>query len=151
MCNEFKQILWERFREIFAWSFRLLTWNKSNWVALVFVRQAYGKRIWNACYFYTHEPHFLKSGKKSLHLISKNKNLNKVALFNCFFVKTWLCFYTEANIKKSGRWISFKLGYPIVKLPFSKTSQSQGNWNNVRWSKIDIKSLKFCFHMFGAC
>ena len=29
---------------------------------------------------YTHEPHFLKSGTKSLRLISKNMNLNKVAI-----------------------------------------------------------------------
>ena len=53
---------------------------KKNLVALVYVRRAYGKRIWSACYFYTHEPHFLKSGTNSLHLISKNMNLNKVAI-----------------------------------------------------------------------
>ena len=149
MCSEFKLILWERFRGSFGWSFRLLTWNKSNRVALGNVRRAYGKRIWSACYFYTYEPHFLKSGTKSL--ISFRKIWTWTRWLFCFFVKTWLCFYTEANIKKSGRWISFKLGGPIVKLLFSKTSQSQGNWNNVRWSKIDIKSLKFCFHIFGAC
>jgi len=33
-----------------------------------------------ARYFYTHEPHFLQGGTKSLHLISKNMNLNKVAI-----------------------------------------------------------------------
>ena len=35
-----------------------------------------------------------------------------------------------------------------IKLLFSKTSQFQGNWNNVRWSNIDTKLLKFCFHIF---
>ena len=58
-----------------------------NRVALVYVRRAYGKRIWDECYFYRHEPHFLKSGTKSLHLILKNLKLNKVALFFvCLFV-----------------------------------------------------------------
>ena len=55
----------------------------------------------------------------------------------------------EANIKSGGGgWISFKLSDPIVKLLFSKTSQFQGNWNNLRWSNIDTKLLKFCFHIF---
>ena len=74
ICSKLKQILWERFREIFGWSFRLLTWNKSNRVALVYVCRAQGKRVWSACYFYTHEPLFLKSGTKSLCLFSKNPN-----------------------------------------------------------------------------
>jgi len=51
-------------------------------------------------HFYTREPHFLKSGTKLLHLILKSMNLNKVAIL--FFAKTWLCFCTEVNIKKSG-------------------------------------------------
>ena len=73
----------------------------------MYVRRAYGKRIWNACYFYTDEPHFLKSGTKSLYLIlKKNLKLKKVAiLFVCLFVvfvfvKTWPCFHSEANIEK---------------------------------------------------
>ena len=54
-------------------------WNKSNWVALAYVCQAYRKSSWSTRYFYTHEPHFLKSGTKALHLILKNMNLNKAA------------------------------------------------------------------------
>ena len=38
--------------------------------------------------------------KKSLHLISKNTSLNKVAIL--LLVKIWLCVYTEVNIKKMG-------------------------------------------------
>jgi len=49
--------------------------------------------------FYTHEPHFLKSGTKSLHLISKNMNLNKGAIL--LFGQNLAMFYTEANIEKS--------------------------------------------------
>jgi len=56
----------------------------------------------NACgahvIFYTHEPHFLKSGTKSLHLISKNMNLNKVAIL--LFGQNLAMFYTQANITK---------------------------------------------------
>ena len=47
--------------------------------------------------------HLLKSRTKSLYLIlKKNLKLNKVAiLFVCLFVKTWLCFHTDANIEKN--------------------------------------------------
>ena len=38
-----------------------------------------------------------------------------------------------------------------MKSLFSKTSQSQHNWNNVRWWSTDIKSFQFCLHIFGAC
>ena len=114
MSTKFKQILrW--FWEIFGWSFRLLILTnyliESLWLACV--RWAYGKGIWSPCYFYTHEPLFLRSGTWIRWLF-----------FNKFLVKIWLL--------------------------FSKTSQFQGNWNNIRWSNIDIKLLKFCFHIFSA-
>lgn len=51
--------------------------------------------------FHTHEPNFLRSGTKPLHLISKNVNLDKVAIL--LFLSKLGCFYTEANVKKSGR------------------------------------------------
>ena len=71
----------------------------------MYVRRAYEKHIWNACYFYTDEPHFLKSRTKSLHLILKIGGffVCLFVVFVClfFFVKTWLCFHTEANIEKT--------------------------------------------------
>ena len=46
--------------------------------------------IWSKCYFYTHEPYFLRSGTKSHCLILKNMNLNKVALL--FFGQSLIMF-----------------------------------------------------------
>ena len=65
----------------------------------VLTRNAFGMRVIFI--------HLMKSRTKSLYLIlKKNLKLNKVAilfvrLFVFFFVKTWLCFHTEANIEKN--------------------------------------------------
>ena len=55
-----------------------------------------------------------------------------------FFVKTWLI---------------FKLGDPIVKLLYFQTQFNYlkiYNWIIVRWSNIEMKSLKFCLHIFSS-
>ena len=43
--------------------------------------------------FNTHNPHFLGSGTKPVHLIFKNLNLSKEAILP--FVKTWLFLYCD--------------------------------------------------------
>ena len=90
----------------------------------MYVRRAYEKRIWNACYFYTDEPHFLKSRTKSLNLILKKGGyfVCLFAVFVCLFVclsKLGYVFTLRRISKKRGQCISFKLGHPIAK--FLKT------------------------------
>ena len=76
MFSEIKQILWERFREIFAWSFRLLTRNKCSRVALVWVpRRAYGKRSRSAgmSFLYTRTTFPEKWNKSALFDFEENE------------------------------------------------------------------------------
>ena len=95
MFSELKQILWERFGEIFGRKF--WTVNMKYCVSWAY-REEHLERM-SLLYIWTT---FLEKCKKIAYLISKNVNLNKVAILLFFLPKLGYVFtYIGANIKKA--------------------------------------------------
>lgn len=75
-------------------------WNDVIWVALVYVRRLTLREVHRrALVIFKHVNHIYWKVEQNPFVLFR-KICNCIRWLFCFFVKTWVSFYTEANIKK---------------------------------------------------